>query len=64
LYIGLAFPIGKRPGGPPFVVQPDAVIELLTEHGFNLQHREFPPESVSSRQNIEELIILKKQSRI
>ena len=64
LYIGLAFPIGKRPGGPPYVVQPDAVIELLTEHGFNLQHREFPPDSVPSRQNIEELIILKKQSRI
>jgi SAM-dependent methyltransferase len=61
LYIGLAFPIGKRPGGPPFVVQPDIVIELLTEHGFKLQHREFPPDSVPSRQNIEELIILKKQ---
>lgn len=60
LYIGLAFPIGKRPGGPPFVVQPDAVIELLTEHGFKLQHREFPPDSVPSRQNIEELIILQK----
>ena len=60
LYIALAFPIGKRPGGPPFVVQPDAMIELLTEHGFSLQHREFPPDSVSSRQNIEELIILQK----
>lgn len=64
LYIGLAFPIGKRSGGPPFVVQPDAVIELLTEHGFNLQHREFPPDSVPSRQNIEEFIILKKQPGI
>lgn len=60
LYVGLAFPIGKRPGGPPFVVQPDAMIELLVEHGFKLQHREFPPDSVPSRQNIEELIILKK----
>jgi len=59
-YIGLAFPIGKRPGGPPFVVQPDAVIELLAEHGFKPQHREFPPDSVPSRQNIEELIILQK----
>ncbi len=59
-YIALAFPIGKRPGGPPFVVQPDAVIELLSEHGFSLQHREFPPDSVPSRQNIEELIILQK----
>ncbi|WP_420640724.1 methyltransferase domain-containing protein [Candidatus Leptofilum sp.] len=60
LYIGLAFPIGQRPGGPPFVVQPDAMIELLTEHGFSLQHREFPYDSVPSRQNIEELIILQK----
>jgi methyl halide transferase len=58
LYIALAFPIGKRPGGPPFVVQPNAIIELLTEHGFTLQHREFPPDSVPSRQNIEELIVL------
>jgi methyl halide transferase len=60
LYIALAFPIGKRSGGPPFVVQPDAMIELLAEHGFSLQHRESPPDSVPSRQNIEELIILQK----
>ena len=60
LYIALAFPIGQRPGGPPYVVQPDAMIELLSEHRFKLQHREFPPESVPSRQNIEELIILQK----
>lgn len=60
LYIGLAFPIGRRPGGPPFVVQPDAVVELLTEHGFTLQHREFPHDSVPSRQKIEELIILQR----
>lgn len=60
LYIALAFPIGKRPGGPPFVVQPDEMIELLAEHEFSLQHREFPADSVPSRQNIEELIILQK----
>jgi hypothetical protein len=60
LYIGFAFPIGHRPGGPPFVVQPDAVIELLAEHGFSLQHREFAFDSVPPRQNIEELIILQK----
>ena len=60
LYIALAFPIGQRPGGPPFVVQPDDMIELLSEQGFNLQHREFPFDSVPSRQNIEELIILQK----
>ncbi|WP_420629317.1 methyltransferase domain-containing protein [Candidatus Leptofilum sp.] len=60
LYIGLAFPIGRRSGGPPFVVQPDAMIELLSEHGFSIQQREFPHDSVPSRQNIEELIILKR----
>lgn len=60
LYIGLAFPIGRRGGGPPFVVQPDNVIELLSEHGFSLQHREIPHDSVPDRQNIEELIILKR----
>lgn len=62
LYIALAFPIGTRSGGPPFVVQPDDMIELLAEHEFNLQHREFPPDSVPLRQNIEELIILKMHS--
>jgi SAM-dependent methyltransferase len=61
LYIALAFPIGKRPGGPPFVVQPDEMIELLTEHGFSLLHREFPYDSVPSRQTIEELIVLQNQ---
>jgi SAM-dependent methyltransferase len=61
LYIGFAFPIGHRPGGPPFVVQPDVVIELLAEHGFKLLHREFPSDSVPSRQSIEELIILQRQ---
>ena len=61
LYIALAFPIGRRPGGPPFVVQPDAVVELLVEHGFTLLHREFPHDSVPSRQKIEELIILQKR---
>ena len=60
LYIGLAFPIGRRPGGPPFVVQPDGMVELLAEHGFSLQHREFPPDSVPSRQKIEELIIMQR----
>lgn len=60
LYITLAFPIGHRSGGPPFVIQPDAVIELFAEHGFSLHHREFPPDSIPSRQKIEELLILKR----
>ncbi|MCA9916966.1 MAG: methyltransferase domain-containing protein [Anaerolineales bacterium] len=60
LYITLAFPIGRRPGGPPFVIQPDAVIGLFAEHGFSLHHREFPPDSIPSRQKIEELLILRR----
>ena len=60
LYITLAFPIGRRSGGPPFVVQPNAIIELFAEHGFSLHHREFPPDSIPSRQKIEELLILRR----
>ena len=59
-YIILAFPIGKRPGGPPFVVQPDNIIELFTEQLFSLESREFPPDSIPSRTGVEELLILKK----
>lgn len=58
LYVALAFPIGKRPGGPPFVVSPDNMIALFEERGFTLRHREFPPDSVPSRKGIEELLIL------
>jgi methyl halide transferase len=60
LLIMLAFPIGKRPGGPPFVVQPDAVIDLFNEHGFQIVHREFPPDSAPDRKGVEELLILAK----
>ena len=60
LYITLAFPIGRRAGGPPFVIQPDAIIEQFSAHGFSLHHREFPPDSILSRQKIEELLILKR----
>ncbi len=58
LYVALAFPIGKRAGGPPFVVQPDEMITLFEARGFTLLHREFPPDSVPARTNIEELLIL------
>lgn len=61
--IMLAFPIGNRPGGPPFVVQPEAIIELFTTREFTLQVRESPSDSVSERKGYEELLILEK-SRI
>ena len=58
--IMLAFPIGTRPGGPPFVVQPEAIIELFARRGFALQMRELPSDSVAARKGYEELLILEK----
>jgi len=59
-YIILAFPIGQRAGGPPYVVQPQAIIELYAERGFNLQHQEIPAESAAGRAGHEELLILER----
>ncbi len=61
MYIALAFPIGGRSGGPPFVVTPDELIEPLGERGFELISREVPEDSVPGREGIEELLILKKK---
>lgn len=60
-FITLAFPIGTRSGGPPFTVQPDAIIELFAQRGFKLSHREAPLDSVPERRPYEELLILSKQ---
>lgn len=60
IYIALAFPIGGRSGGPPYVVTPDELIEPLVEHDFELVSREVPEDSVPGREGIEELLILKK----
>jgi SAM-dependent methyltransferase len=62
VYIALAFPIGGRSGGPPFVVTPDELIDPLKDIGFELVTREVPEDSVSGRQGIEELLILQKKS--
>lgn len=59
-YIALAFPIGGRTGGPPFVVTPDELVTPLSEMGFELITREVPEDSVPGRQGIEELLILRK----
>ena len=56
----LAFPIGQRPGGPPYVVRPDAIIDLFAERGFTLLIRESPADSVTDRKGHEELLILEK----
>lgn len=57
-YIALLFPIRDQPGGPPFAVSPQELIELLAERSFELQHRQAaPPDSVSPRRQFEELLI-------
>ncbi len=61
-YIILAFPIGSRSGGPPFVVQPPEIIELFAERGFILQFQETPAVSATGRASHEELLILEKSS--
>ena len=62
IYIALAFPIGGRTGGPPFVVTPDELVDPLNKMGFELVSREIPGDSVPGREGIEELLILKKKS--
>ena len=62
IYIALAFPIGGRTGGPPFIVTPDELVDPLNEMGFELVTREIPDDSVPGREGIEELLILKKKS--
>lgn len=59
-FVSLAFPIGTRAGGPPYTVQPQAIIDLFAGHAFTLAHREAPPDSVPERRPYEELLILQK----
>lgn len=62
IYIALAFPIGTRSGGPPFVVSPGNMVGALQERGFVLQNRERPFDSVPSRHGIEELLVMVKET--
>lgn len=62
-FVMLAFPIVRRGDGPPFVVQPEAIMATFTARGFHLELREKPGDSVPSRQGVEELLILRKQPR-
>jgi SAM-dependent methyltransferase len=62
-FIILAFPIGKRPGGPPYVVNPDAIDLMFSQRGFALEHREEPLDSAAGREGHEELLILQKVSQ-
>jgi hypothetical protein len=59
-FITLGYPIGTRPGGPPFTVQPNEIIQLFAQHHFQLTHRELPADSVPRRKGVEELLVLQK----
>lgn len=63
-YIGLAFPVEDRSGGPPFGVSPEELVMLLEEKGIELRHRESPRDSVPGRRGREELLILQKNSAL
>ena len=60
LFIDLAFPLGQRPGGPPFAVSEAELLQLFQERGFELQSREIPSDSAPQRRGAEELFILQK----
>jgi len=59
-YIALAFPIGDYPGGPPFAVSVEELIEILKENGLAVVRREVHPATIKPRQGREELLIMKK----
>jgi methyl halide transferase len=61
--VALAFPLWDRAGGPPFAVSVAEMVELFTWRGFQLVHREQPPDSVRPRQGNEELIVLEKAQK-
>lgn len=61
LFVILAFPIGTRPGGPPYVVNPDAIALMFAKRDFALRHREEPFDSVPDRKGYEELLVLQKE---
>lgn len=60
IYIDLAFPLDIHEGGPPFSVMVAEVLALFTARGFELIHRELPPESVEPRRGREQLLIFQK----
>jgi SAM-dependent methyltransferase len=60
LFIDLAFPLGQRPGGPPFAVSEAELLRLFQDRGFKLQSREIPVDSDVRRRGAEELFILQK----
>lgn len=60
LYIDLAFPIDKRPGGPPYSVSEEELVRLFLARGFELVSRETPADSVAQRRSAEKLFLFRK----
>jgi ubiquinone/menaquinone biosynthesis C-methylase UbiE len=60
-YIAVAFPIGTRPGGPPFTYQPGDIAGPLMAAEFEVILKEAPEDSPPGRQGHEELLILRKR---
>jgi SAM-dependent methyltransferase len=60
VFIDLAFPLGTRPGGPPYAVASDGIVYMFQRRGFTLLSREIPADSVPARCGIEELLIFQK----
>jgi SAM-dependent methyltransferase len=60
LFIDLAFPLGRRPGGPPFAVSEAELLGLFQDRGFKLLSSEIPNDSARQRRGAEELFILQK----
>ncbi len=61
-FIGLLFPVDNRSGGPPFAVNPKALIEMLEARGLTLVLRETPEDSINPRAGREELVVLKRRN--
>jgi len=61
LFIDLAYPMDKRPGGPPFGFSAEELLGLFDERGFKLLSREKPVDSIKPRRHAEELFIFQKK---
>ncbi len=60
VYIDLAFPLDNRPGGPPFAVSEQEIIDLFKTRGFELISREKLEDSISPRREAEALLVFRK----
>ncbi len=60
VYIDLAFPLDNRPGGPPFAVSEQEIIDLFKTRGVELISREKPEDSISPRREAEALLVFRK----